>query len=247
MRILACNDDGIHAEGLRVLVEELRREHEVFILAPDQERSGVSHAMSLRGPGKIKRHAEGEYSCSGTPADCVILAGLGAVPFSPELVVSGINRGPNLGTDIIYSGTCGAARQAILQGWPAIAVSCASFHEPLRYLGAASFVRRHLAGLLAGRGDGSFINVNAPSSADEGLEGAWARPCRRRYRDKLRTYEAPDGYTYCFLSDTLIETLPEPGSDHEIVGEGRVAVSAILALPQAEAPLTPVQFGARHG
>jgi 5'-nucleotidase len=233
MRILVSNDDGIHSEGLRVLVDELRRDHEVWVLAPDQERSGVSHAMSLRTAGKIRKVAENEYSCSGTPVDCLILAGLGAIPFIPDVVVSGINRGPNLGTDIVYSGTCGAARQATFQGIPAIAVSCATFREPLRYLAGASFVRRHLAALMAQCTRDCFINVNAPSSDRENLAGRWALPSRRRYEDKLRSFEAPDGFTYCFLSDTIIETDPVPGSDHEVVAEGDVAVSAILAYPQA--------------
>ncbi|MEI6389420.1 MAG: 5'/3'-nucleotidase SurE [Spirochaetota bacterium] len=232
MRLLLTNDDGIHAEGLKALAAELSREHEICIIAPDKERSGVSHAMSLKEPGRVRRHAEREYSCSGTPADCIILAGLGAVPFKPEAVVSGINRGANLGTDIVYSGTCGAARQASLQGIPAIAVSCASFQEPLLYRAAAVFVRRHLRSLLAGCIEGSFVNVNAPSSESDGLEGSWAFPSRRSYRDHLRSFDAPDGYTYCFLTDTTIETAHELGSDHDVVAAGKISVSSIACQPQ---------------
>ncbi|MFZ4615714.1 MAG: 5'/3'-nucleotidase SurE [Rectinemataceae bacterium] len=232
MRLLLTNDDGVHAEGLKVLAGELSREHEICIMAPDRERSGVSHAMSLKEPGRIRRYSDKEYSCSGTPADCIILAGLGAVPFKPDAVVSGINRGANLGTDIVYSGTCGAARQASLQGLPAIAVSCASFQEPMLYRAAAAFVRRHLLSLLAGCVAGSFVNVNTPSSEDDGLEGCWAFPSRRSYRDHLRSFEAPDGYSYCFLTDTIIETAHEPGSDHDIVAGGKISVSSIACQPQ---------------
>jgi 5'-nucleotidase len=233
MRILVSNDDGIHAEGLSVLVEELRREHEVFVFAPDQERSGVSHAMSLKQPGKVRKLSSDEYSCSGTPADCIILGNLGAVPFRPEVVVSGINRGPNLGTDIVYSGTCGAARQAVLFGFPALAVSCASFHEPLQYRGGAVFVRKHLASLVAKCPLGTFLNINAPSVDSGDLQGRWALPSKRKYLDRLRSFDAPDGYAYCFLSDTAIETEAGPDSDHEIVARGEVSISAILAQPQA--------------
>lgn len=233
MKILITNDDGIHAEGLKVLVEELGREHEICVFAPDRERSGVSHAMSLKAPGKVKRHAENQWSCSGTPADCVILAGLGAIPFKADLVVSGINRGPNLGTDIVYSGTCGAARQASIHGLPAVAVSCASLHDPMDYHGAAVFVRRHVASLAKACRPGVFINVNAPSSASEALEGRWAFPCHRRYSDHLKSFDAPDGYSYCFLSETKIETVEEAGSDHDVVSKGEVAISAILVHPQA--------------
>ena len=137
MRILVTNDDGIDAEGLAVLVQFLSDEsyggkgREIVVLAPEAERSGVSHAMTLRRPTKVRKLNEGYYSCSGTPADCVIVAGLGVLPWMPDLVVSGINRGPNMGTDIVYSGTCGAARQAALAGVPAIAVSCAAPGLPL--------------------------------------------------------------------------------------------------------------------
>lgn len=232
MRILVTNDDGIHAEGLRILIDELRRAHEVFVFAPDQERSGVSHAMSLRNPGRVRKIAESEYSCSGTPVDCIILAALGAIPFLPEVVISGINRGPNLGTDIIYSGTCGAARQASLHGLPAIAVSCASLRDPLHYHGGASFVARNLARLVEHSTPDTFLNVNAPSSESTSLVARWAFPSHRSYRDKLVSFDAPDGYSYCFLSDTTIETLPEAGSDHEVVTGGSVALSRIIAHPQ---------------
>lgn len=242
MKILVTNDDGIHAEGLRILAEELALDHEVAIFAPDQERSGVSHAMSLKAPGKVRRHGDRSWSCSGTPADCIILAGLGAIPFRPELVVSGINRGPNLGTDIVYSGTCGAARQASIHGLPAIAVSCAAYRDPMDYRGGASFVRRHLAGLVAACPPGHFLNLNAPSSGAGNLEGRWAFPSTRRYLDHLTSFEAPDGYSYCFLSETTIETVAESGSDHDVVGRGEVAISAIIVNPQA-ADIGP--FGAR--
>ena len=135
MNILVTNDDGIAAEGLEALINELKGLcnaqnkplHTITVIAPDTERSGVSHAMTLRHPTKVRRLNEGLYTCSGTPADCVIVAGLGIVKEKIDLVVSGINRGPNLGTDIVYSGTCAAARQAALVGIPSIAVSCAGY------------------------------------------------------------------------------------------------------------------------
>ncbi|HTX71754.1 MAG TPA: 5'/3'-nucleotidase SurE [Rectinemataceae bacterium] len=235
MRILVTNDDGVHAEGLAVLVRELGRAHDVCVFAPDQERSGVSHAMTLRHPGKVRKLGEREFSCSGTPADCVILASLGALPFQPEIVVSGINRGPNLGTDIIYSGTCGAARQASLNGMAGIAVSCASFKEPLKYGAAAAFVLSHLERLVEECDHGIFMNINAPSSDDIDVPGEWAEPCWRRYRDRLRSFEAPDGYSYHFLADTTVETREDEGTDHVIVARGLVAVSPVVVHPQVPA------------
>ncbi|MDA8427180.1 MAG: 5'/3'-nucleotidase SurE [Treponema sp.] len=237
MKILVTNDDGVHAEGLKVLVRELEKDHDVWVLAPDQERSGVSNAMTLRHPGKVRKLGERRFSCSGTPADCVILASLGAIPFEPEIVVSGINRGPNLGTDIIYSGTCGAARQAVLNGLPGIAVSCAAYKDPMQYGAAASFVRRHFHRLLDLCDHGIFLNINAPSSEASDIEGEWAIPCKRRYRDHLRSFDAPDGYSYHFLADSSIETHEGAGSDHVVVSNGKVAISPVLVHPQV-----PIDF-----
>jgi len=235
MKILITNDDGINAEGLRVLAIELRKNHEVWIFAPDQERSGVSHAMTLKSPGKVKKIGDREYSCSGTPADCVILSSLGVLPFRPDIIVSGINRGPNLGTDIIYSGTCGAARQAALHGIPGIAVSCATYKEPFLYAASAFFVSQHLEEIVNRCSPGMFININAPSSEAQNLIGRWAKPCERRYNDKLSSFEAPDGSMYCFLHDSHIVTTDSDASDHSIVTSGDVSISAILVAPQTSA------------
>jgi 5'-nucleotidase len=243
MRILITNDDGFGAEGLAALAAALSQMHDVRVLAPDRERSGVSHAMTLCSPGRIRMVEEGRYTCSGTPSDCVILARLGAIDFDPEVVVSGINRGPNIGTDIVYSGTCGAARQAVISGIPGIAVSCASFEEPLRYEAAAAFVARHLEDLAPLCRQDVFININAPSSAESDLDWAWTFPSRRRYRDRLRCFDAPDGIRYCFLTDGSIETSEEPGSDYRALRTGLVSVSAVMVHPQAPADY-PAGFSA---
>jgi 5'-nucleotidase len=237
MRILLTNDDGVQAAGLAALYRELSTEHEVWIFAPDGERSGVSNALTLRHPGKVLKLDQRTYSCSGTPADCVILARLGALPFEPEIVVSGINRGPNLGTDIIYSGTCGAARQAVLNGLPGIAVSCAAYKDPLYYHGAAHFIRKHVAELAALCDGSVFINVNAPNTDSENLVGEWTIPCLRTYRDRLSSFEGPDGYSYCFLAEGHIDTRDGQGTDHGAVEAGRVSVSAVLVHPQVAAGL----------
>jgi len=235
MRILLTNDDGVGAEGLAAMAEALSQGHDIRVVAPDRERSGVSHALTLGSPGRIRKIAEGRYSCSGTPTDCVILTLLGAIGFEPEIVVSGINRGPNIGTDIVYSGTCGAARQAVITGLPGIAVSCASFEEPLGYEAAASFVRENLEALASLCKGDVFINVNAPSSPRADLGWAWTFPSRRQYRDRLKSFEAPDGLSYCFLTNGEIDSSDEPGSDHRAVREGMISVSAVLVHPQVPA------------
>ncbi len=232
MRLLLTNDDGYQSEGIRILADELAKDHEICIFAPDSERSGMSHAMSLRTPGKVRKRAESEYSCSGTPADCVILAGLGAIPFKPDAVVSGINRGPNLGTDLVYSGTAAAARQASMNGLPGIAVSLATYEPPFEYGPAARFIARHLDELLALWDPEVFVNVNVPLLPADALPvGVTALPSRRRYRDKLRSFEAPDGYTYCFLADGRVETDPWDEGDEAAIRAGKAAVTRVLVYP----------------
>lgn len=244
MNILVTNDDGIAAEGLETLVGALNKLlgpdgkplHSITVLAPDGERSGVSHCVTLRHPTKVRRLNEGLYSCSGTPADCVIVAGLGIMKTKIDLVISGINRGPNLGTDIVYSGTCAAARQAALAGIPAIAVSCASYLEPLDYSASAAFVAANLELLYATWRHDSFININGPSSSNSNLDAVWSTPGRNHYNDVLKCFDGVDGFTYCFLAEGKQERTPNPLSDHQAVSEGKVAVSLIDVNPRASHP-----------
>ena len=243
MRILVTNDDGIDAEGLDVLVRYLKAskgnsgaEHEITVIAPAEERSGVSHSMTLRHPTKVKELSAGVYSCSGTPADCIIVAGLWVMKEKPDLVVSGINRGPNLGTNIIYSGTCGAARQAALVGIPAIAVSCAQYLPPLDYSACAAFVANNLERLLAAWQADTFINVNGPSSNDTSIQARWTIPGRNLYHDSLKCFDGADGYTYCFLTDGHNERTFDAMSDHHAVAEGNIAMSLIGIHPEAAHP-----------
>src|SRR6056297_1174246 len=105
MNILITNDDGLGSPGLERLVEEYRDKHEIWVVAPDGERSGSSHAITLKGAVRFQQFEERIFSCSGTPVDCVLMSVLGAIPEKPDLVLSGINLGPNIGTDILYSGT----------------------------------------------------------------------------------------------------------------------------------------------
>lgn len=243
MRILLTNDDGYGAPGLAVLLKYLIEvsersagAHEIVVIAPETERSGVSHAMSLRNPLKVRMLEEGRYTCSGTPADCVIVAGLKVMEGKVDLVISGINRGPNLGTDIIYSGTCGAARQAALAGIPAIAVSCARYAEPLDYRAGAAFIAANLDRLVATWKPDSFINVNAPSSENERLPARWAIPGRNRYHDTMKSFEGAEGYLYCYLAEGRSERAFDPISDHHAVQDGFIALSLVNINPEAAHP-----------
>lgn len=234
MNILLTNDDGFASEGIKALASSLGARHDVMTLAPDSERSGMSHAMSLRHPLKIRKLGDREYSCSGTPADCVILASHGAIPFVPDIIVSGINRGPNLGTDLVYSGTAAAARQAAINGIPGIAVSLATYTGPFRYEALARLVAERLDYFVSLWTPDVFININAPDAPqDHRYEVVEAAPSRRIYRDTIKFFEGPDGYSYCFFMDGKIDTHQETGSDEDVVTRGFASVTRVMAYPCA--------------
>lgn len=166
MVILLTNDDGYQAEGLNVLEEVLSSAgHETWVCAPSDQRSAQSHAMTLRGNVRIVRYGQRHYHCSGTPADCILygLSG-GTIGVRPDLVVSGINHGYNASTDILYSGTVGAAREAILRGVPGIAISARIDHESGRYpfKEAAGFLASHLEEFLPLCTSDTLLNINVP-------------------------------------------------------------------------------------
>jgi 5'-nucleotidase len=239
MRILLTNDDGYSSEGINALAIALGQDHEVWTIAPDSERSGMSHAMSLRHPLKIRKMAEREYTCSGTPADCVILASHGVVPFKPDIVVSGINRGPNLGTDLVYSGTAAAARQAALNGMPGIAVSLAAYSAPFRYTALARMVADRLDFFLSQWDEDVFININAPVAEDDFIyEMVPAIPGKRIYKDTLKFFDGPDGYSYSFFMDGHVDTTEQVGTDEYFVNKGYAVYSRVMAYPCTAKELT---------
>lgn len=230
MRVLLTNDDGILSPGLKALETVFSRDHEVWVVAPDGERSGYSHAITISEPLRFTRVGERSFATSGTPADCVILATLGAIPVMPDLVVSGINFGPNLGSDIVYSGTCAAARQAAYKGIPGIALSLNSFHAPFHFGPVAEFVYTHLEELLSLWNGDHFINVNAPNLLEyRGVE--ITTPSMRRYDDRLIPFEPPRGGTYYFVDGRPEATVLEPGTDWHAVENGMLSVSPIMLNP----------------
>lgn len=230
MTILLTNDDGLYSPGLEALRTVFSREHDVWILAPDGERSGYSNSITISEPIRCTRVEEGIYASSGTPADCVILGTRGAIPVSPELIISGINIGPNLGSDIVYSGTCAAARQAVYRGLPGIALSINSFHPPFYFDAVAQFVADNLTELLALWNEDHFINVNAPNlEHPNGV--AITSPAMRKYDDELLPFEPPRGGTYYFVDGKPSETVLEDGTDWHAVEEGYISVSPVMLNP----------------
>ena len=231
MRILLTNDDGIDAPGLEALETALMVHHEVWVCAPDGERSGTSHSVQLKGPVRIRRVGERRFSCGGSPADCVFLAYRGTFVPPFDAVVSGINRGPNLGTDILYSGTCAAARQAVLLGVPALAVSLARLEAPWDFGPGADLVARSTPWLLSLAPPNHFLNLNLPSVPILPLQARPASLCVRRYRDRVVEFVAPVGDLYCWVESLIPDDGIEPGSDWDLVNSGVAAYTALPAQP----------------
>jgi 5'-nucleotidase len=233
MNILLTNDDGISSPGLIKLAEVLRSrgKHRIFVLAPDCNRSGVSHGLTmLTNPLKLTEIERDTWSCSGHPADCVLAAVLGGKPCKPDAVVAGINKGANLGSDIIYSGTDAAARQAALMGVPGIALSLAAL-EDFRWEMAAVYAADHLEEFLALWKEGTFINVNIPNTpeAPGGMVHTW--PVIKRYNDEVSYVKTPNGEEWCFLIFGNSTSDAGAGSDMDAVSRNLVSVSAVCIYP----------------
>ena len=236
MKILLTNDDGIDSDGIQKLAETLRsRGHRVYVIAPDINRSGISHAVSLlNGPVKLSACGEDTWSCTGYPADCVIVGLLGALREKPDLVLSGINKGANIGTDIIYSGTAAAARQGSLSGIPAVALSLAGINDystsganEYYWDMAASWSADHLEELKAYWERNTFVNVNIPNNP-KGPEGmAITRPAIKNYNDAITVMDAPDGSRWCFIKAG--KETAESGADNDwnTVSRNFVSVSRL--------------------
>ncbi|MDR2096155.1 MAG: 5'/3'-nucleotidase SurE [Treponema sp.] len=253
MNILLTNDDGIESAGIQRLAAALRDEgkHTIYMLAPDGNRSGVSHSISfLYAPVRIREHSLNTWSCSGNPADCAMIAVLGGFPVKPDIILSGINRGANLGTDIVYSGTAAAARQAVLQGVPAIAFSLAGGlsvrkdeNDGYFWDMAVAFILEKMPELIDRCTKDIFINVNIPNTRDGPLGMLTTYPCIQHYRDELSTMKAPDGSIYCFMKLGSASFKGEPGSDIEAVQRNYVSVSPVFVHPVCGQASSPSYFG----
>ncbi len=169
--ILLTNDDGIEAEGLNCLADHLAGLADLVVVAPDRERSAVSHGLTIHTPLTLRSVRADRYVLDGTPADCVIYALRKVLKARPDMVISGINHGANLADDIMYSGTVAAAREASKHGIPSLAVSQAYGDEPIRFKEGARFVQDLVRLLLRRKRDGaSCLNVNIPVNKIRGVK-----------------------------------------------------------------------------
>lgn len=225
--VLLANDDGYRSVGINALAAALRVFADVVICAPETEQSAASHALSLHRPLRLFRHGDGIYSVDGTPADCVYVALYAQqrlLPRRPDLVVSGMNHGVNLGDDVFYSGTVAAAREGALKGIPSIACSASLDAD----LARASAVAAKVALSLLQSEDRSavLLNVNVPAG------DTW--PVRatslghRIYKDEVEFRHDPRGREYLWIGGPGAEHQPRPGSDTEAYDEGVVSVTPLV-------------------
>ncbi len=226
---LLSNDDGYFSRGLRAVREALSVWADVVVVAPETEQSASSHALSLSKPLRIRRVDEGAFAIDGTPADCVyvaLCAGTRLLPRRPDVVVSGINRGMNLGQDVFYSGTVAAAREAALRDIPSLATSAHVTAD----LAAVALLASDLASDLIDRARGEttpvLLNLNVPEKWTGELRAA--RTGRRLYEDMVEFREDPRGRDYIWLGGSGgVRHDPDPGSDTEAYDAGAASLTRL--------------------
>ncbi|MGD8498733.1 MAG: 5'/3'-nucleotidase SurE [Chromatiales bacterium] len=228
MHILVSNDDGYQSPGLMALAETLRAEARLTVVAPDRDRSGASNSLTLDRPLQVARQGNGFLSVNGTPTDCVHLALTGLLDEEPDMVVSGINLGPNMGDDVLYSGTVAAAMEGRFLGLPAIAVSMASF-QPEQLASGARAVSELIGRLLAHPlPPDTILNVNVPDLPWDSIRGYQATRLGHRHQAEgvVETVD-PRGRTGYWVGPAGPEQDAGPGTDFFAVREGFVSVTPI--------------------
>ena len=228
MSILLSNDDGISSEGIAALQDVLAGLDEIWVVAPDRDQSAVSHSLTLQRPLRIEPLGPRRFTVDGTPTDCVNLAINGILPQRPRLMVSGINRGANLGDDITYSGTVSAAMEATLLGVPAIAVSLVG-REPFDFTSAAAFTRELAATVLRERlPPDTLLNVNVPAGQAHQIKGyALTRQGKRRYGDAIVEKVDPRGKKYYWIGGDQLDFVDDEGTDFTAVQHGLISVTPL--------------------
>ncbi len=229
MHIMVTNDDGIHAAGILALAEALRVLGTVTVVAPDRERSAAGHSLTLHSPLRVYELREGFYAVDGTPTDCVNMGIHSLLSVRPDLVVSGINHGPNLGDDITYSGTVAAAMEANLMGIPAIAVSLGTFDRQGHFDAAAQVAVRVARQVLAnGLPADTFLNVNIPDcAAEDMLPPLITRQGTRSFIGNIIDKTDPRGRKYYWIGSDEPGFNDEPGTDFHAINRRHVSITPL--------------------
>jgi 5'-nucleotidase len=228
MRILISNDDGYQSPGLRVLARTLEDCGEIVVVAPDRDRSGASNSLTLSVPVRVQRSENGFIRVEGTPTDCVHIAITGLLDQEPDIVVAGINHGPNLGDDVIYSGTVAAAMEGRFLGLPAMAVSIDAY-EPMHLDSAARVVSALVPRLEGGSvGASTVLNVNVPDLPYERIRGVLATRLGHRHKaEPVSRVRDPRGNTLYWVGPAGPEQDAGPGTDFHALRSGYVSVSPL--------------------
>src|SRR5688572_23071708 len=225
-RILVTNDDGVHSEGIRALADAMKTLGEVTVVAPLAEASAIGHALTLRRPLRLETISDRVYAVDGTPTDCVNIAITSVLKGMPDLVVSGINKGWNLGDDITYSGTVSGAFEAALLGAPGIAVSLQNtggvydFSESARaaQLVARSVLERRLPAQ-------TFLNINVPKGPTKGFKVTVQ--AKRNHITKVSERIDPRGQKYFWIEEGQNNWEPHDRSDYQAVRDGYISVTPL--------------------
>ena len=229
LKILVTNDDGIQSQGIIVLAKALQDVGDVVVIAPDREKSATAHSLTLHRPLRVEKIRKNVYAVDGTPADCVHLAVNGILSEGPQLVVSGINKGPNLGNDITYSGTVSAAFEGTLLGIPSFAISLAS-RGHFKFRPAAHFaarVARHL--MKKGLPRDTFLNINVPNLDEKEIR---AYKITRQGRYHVHGNQAvekvdPRGRKYYWIGGGTMVFDQRGETDHEAVSDGFISITPL--------------------
>ncbi|CAG9295979.1 5'/3'-nucleotidase SurE [Celerinatantimonas diazotrophica] len=242
MRILVSNDDGVNAPGIRALSDALSTIAQVTTIAPDRNCSGASNSLTLEQPLRVQKLENGFYSVNGTPTDSVHLAINALLTQQPDLVVSGINRGANLGDDVLYSGTVAAATEGRMMGLPAIAISL-SGNQPFHYHTAAKVALKLVQNASAYNLSGSTIlNVNVPDCPYEDLKGfRVTRLGNRRHAEPVIVDEDPRGQAIYWIGPPGELADAGPGTDFSAIEQGYVSITALSVDMTAHQQLDSTQ------
>lgn len=250
MKLLISNDDGIFAPGIRSLANGLAAAgHDVTVVCPDRERSATGHGLTLHQPIRaeiiesIFHPTIKAWACSGTPSDCVKLALWALLDSPPDFVLSGINQGANLGTDILYSGTVSAAMEGVIEGIPSIAFSLTSFSSP-EFQSAVNFAKTLLAQLEVNPlPEVMLLNVNVPAVNSAEIAGVTiTRQGVRRYIDVFEKRVDPRGKTYYWLAGELLEEV-EP----QCLNLPPDILTDVQAIRNNLITITPLQYDLTYG
>lgn len=227
-KILISNDDGIHSEGIKALARAMKSLGEVYVVAPDRERSASSHSLTLYHPLRVEDVAKNWYSVDGTPTDCVNLGINGILKFRPDIVVAGINKGPNLGDDITYSGTVSVAMEGTLLGVPSIAVSLVARRD-FNFKPAADFAKTLARFVLKnGLPKDTLLNVNVPAIDADRISGyRITKQGKRIYGDAVVEKEDPRGRKYFWIGGDDLGFVHADDSDFQAISDGYISVTPI--------------------